>query len=177
MPERAFSRARIISALQALGDELTREGVRGQIFIVGGAAMALAYSTRRVTKDIDAVFEPKSAIYTAAARVAQALELPEDWLNDAVKGFLPSATDEHPRPIPDVRGIEVTTASPRYLLAMKLMAMRFGEDDEDIEILLRECGLRSAEEALDLLRSVYPLQEPPAKTRFFLEELLGFDAQ
>jgi hypothetical protein len=31
--------------------------VRGQVFIVGGAAMALAYSSRRVTKDIDAVFE------------------------------------------------------------------------------------------------------------------------
>ena len=48
MPERHFTRATIISALEALGDELTREGVRGQIFIVGGAAMALAYSTRRV---------------------------------------------------------------------------------------------------------------------------------
>ena len=172
MPERAFTRARILRALQALGDELTRDGVRGQIFVVGGAAMALAYSTRRVTKDIDAVFEPKSAIYTAAGRVAEALELPEDWLDDAVKGFLPNVPDEHPRPIPDVRGIEVTTASPRYLLALKLMAMRFGEDDEDIEILLRECGVRSTEEALDLLRNVYPLQEPPPKTRFFLEELL-----
>jgi hypothetical protein len=42
--ERLFSRGRIIEALQALGDELTRLGVRGQIFIVGGAAMALAYS-------------------------------------------------------------------------------------------------------------------------------------
>jgi hypothetical protein len=177
VPERQFTRARILSALEALGEELTRGGVRGQIFIVGGAAMALAYSTRRVTKDIDAVFEPKSAIYTAAARVAETLELPEDWLNDAVKAFLPNAPDEHPRPIPDVRGIEVTTASPRYLLALKLMAMRFGEDDEDIEILLRECGVRSAEQALDLLRSVYPLQEPPPKTRFFLEELLGSDAQ
>jgi hypothetical protein len=81
--------------------------------------------------------------------------------------------DEHPRPVPDIRGIEVTTASPRYLLAMKLMAMRFGEDDEDIEVLLRESGLRSADEALELLRLMYPLQEPPAKTRFFLEELLG----
>jgi hypothetical protein len=67
----------------------------------------------------------------------------------------------------------VTTASPRYLLAMKLMAMCFGEDDEDIEILLRECRVQSAEEALDLLKRVYPLQEPPPKTRFFLEELLG----
>ena len=132
--------------------------------------MALAYSTRRVTKDIDAVFEPKSAIYAAAAKVAEDLGLPEDWLNDAAKGFMPG-DDEHPRPVPDVRGIEVTTASPRYLLAMKLMAMRFGEDDEDIEILLRECGLHSAEEALDLLKRMYPVREPPPKTRFFLEEL------
>lgn len=170
MPERHFTQAKILQALQALGDELTRRGVRGQIFIVGGAAMALAYSTRRVTSDIDAVFEPKSAIYTAAAAVADDLGLPEDWLNDAAKGYMPG-NDEHPRPIADIHGIEVTTASPRYLLAMKLMAMRFGEDDEDIEILLRECGLRSSDEAIDLLRHMYPLQEPPAKTRFFLEEL------
>jgi hypothetical protein len=172
VPERHFTRATILGALQALGDELTRRGVRGQIFIVGGAAMALAYSTRRVTKDIDAVFEPKSAIYEAAAKVAEDLGLPEDWLNDAVKGFMPGA-DEQPRPVADIHGIEVTTASPRYLLAMKLMAMRFGEDDEDIEILLRECGVRSADEALDLLEHMYPLQEPQPKTRLFLEALLG----
>lgn len=170
MPERQFTQAKILEALQALGDELTRRDVRGQIFIVGGAAMALAYSTRRVTKDIDAVFEPKSAIYDAAASVAEDLELPEDWLNDAAKGYMPG-NDESPRPIADIRGIEVTTASPRYLLAMKLMAMRFGEDDEDIEILLRKCNLQSAEEALDLLERMYPLKEPPVKTRFYLEEL------
>lgn len=172
MPERHFNQARILKALEALGDELIRRDIRGQIFIVGGAAMALAYSTRRVTKDIDAVFEPKSAVYAAAASVAEDLGLPEDWLNDAAKGFMPG-DDEESRPVPDIRGIEVTTASPRYLLAMKLMAMRFGEDDEDIEILLRESGLHSAEEALDLLERMYPLQEPPPKTRFFLEELFG----
>jgi hypothetical protein len=170
--ERAFTRARIVAALQALGDELSREGVRGQIFIVGGAAMALAYSTRRVTKDIDAVFEPKSAIYSAARKVAEAHDLPEDWLNDAVKGFMPGV-DEHPRPVPEIAGIEITTASPQYLLAMKLMAMRFGEDDDDIRILLRECDLHSAEEALALLKRLYPVQEPSPKTRFFLEELFG----
>jgi hypothetical protein len=170
--ERQFNQPRIISALGALGDELTSRGVHGQIFIVGGAAMALAYSTRRVTADIDAVFEPKSVIYDAAAKVAEDLGLPEDWLNDAAKGFMPG-NDDDPRPVPDVRGIEVTMASPRYLLAMKLMAMRFGEDDQDIEILVRECGLHSAQEALDLLQYMYPLQEPAPKTRFFLEELFA----
>jgi hypothetical protein len=37
-------------------------------------------------------------------------------------------------------------------------------------ILLRECDIHSAPEAL---KAVYPTQEPPAKTRFFLQELLG----
>jgi hypothetical protein len=170
--ERHFSRARIIAALQALGDELTREGIRGQLFIVGGAAIALAYSTRRVTKHIDAVFEPKLSIYRAAAQVAEDLDLPEDWLNDAVKSYLPR-TDEHARPLREIRGIEITTASPRYLLALKLMAMRFGEDDEDIELLLRECNLHDPEEALELLRQLYPSSEPSLKTRLFLEEVLG----
>ncbi len=173
MPERHFTQDRILEALQALGDELTRRGVRGQIFVVGGAAMALAYSTRRVTKDIDAVFEPKSAIYDAAATVADELGLPEDWLNDVAKGYMPG-NDENRRPVA-IHGIEVTTASARYLLAMKLMAMRFGEDDEDIETLLRECDLHSTAQAIDLLKHIYPHRDPPPKTRFFLEEL--FSAQ
>jgi hypothetical protein len=174
--ESSFSRPQIIVALQALGDELTRQGVHGQIFIVGGAAMALAYSNRRVTKDIDAVFEPKVVIYQAAGRVAEDLGFPGDWLNDAVKRFLPGE-DEGARPLPEVEGIEVTTASPRYLLAMKLMAMRFGEDDEDIQILLRQADIHHANEALDLLSSMYPYQGPPLKTRLFLEEILGNSAE
>lgn len=103
--------------------------------------------------------------------MAEQLELPEDWLNDAAKAFMPGA-DEHPRVFPEIAGIEVSTASPRYLLAMKLMAMRFGEDDEDIEILLRQCDIRTAEEAMDLVKRMYPAREPSPKTRFFLEEIL-----
>lgn len=173
MPEKPvghFTRAKIVDALQALGDELTSRGVRGQIFIVGGAAIALAYATRRVTKDIDAVFEPKAVIYEAAAKVAEDLYLPEDWLNDAAKAFMPGP-DGDARPLPDIQGIEITTASPRYLLAMKLMAMRIGEDDQDVELLLRECDITSVEEALRLLQRMYPAREPPPKTRLFLEAL------
>ncbi len=169
-PSQRFSRVEILEALQALGNELSSQGIHGQIFIFGGAAMALAYSTRRVTKDIDAVFEPKSSIYEAAAKVAEELGLPEDWLNDAAKGFMPGK-DEDPRPVPDIQGIEITTASPRYLLAMKLMAMRFGEDDEDIEVLIRECELGSVQETLELLGQMYPAVEPLPKTRLFLEEI------
>lgn len=60
---------------------------------------------------------------------------------------------------------------------MKLMAMRFGEDEEDIEILLEQCDIHGAQEALDLLKAMYPAKEPPAKTRFFLEELLRSESR
>jgi Nucleotidyltransferase of unknown function (DUF6036) len=169
VPER-FTRRTILAALQALGDELTSRNVRGQIFIVGGAAMALAYSTRRVTRDVDAVFEPKAAIYDAAGKVAEDLGLPEDWLNDAAKAFMPG-NDQDARPLPDIHGVEITTASPRYLLAMKLMATRIGEDDEDIEVLIRQCKISSTQEALELLEQMYTAREPSPKTRFFLESL------
>jgi uncharacterized nucleotidyltransferase DUF6036 len=172
--EKQFTRTRIVAALEALGEELTKEGVHGHIFIVGGAAMALAYSTRRVTKDIDAVFEPKMVIYEAAERIAKRLGLPEDWLNDGVKGFLPGA-DRDARPLPEIHGIEVTTASPRYLLAMKLLAMRFGEDEQDIQVLLNQTAIKDAQEALDLLTAMYPQRDPPPKTRLFLEEILHTD--
>ncbi|PZS21015.1 MAG: hypothetical protein DLM54_05060 [Acidimicrobiales bacterium] len=56
---------------------------------------------------------------------------------------------------------------------MKLMAMRFGEDDENIRILLDLAGVHATDAALDLLTQLYPYWEPPVKTRFFLEELLG----
>ncbi|PZS21016.1 MAG: hypothetical protein DLM54_05065 [Acidimicrobiales bacterium] len=50
MHEPHFTRARILAAFQALSDELTRQGIRGQIFVVGGAAMALAYSRSRESR-------------------------------------------------------------------------------------------------------------------------------
>jgi len=51
--------------------------------------------------------------------------------------------------------------------------MRFGEDKEDIQILLRQTGIGNANDALDLFAQMCPQKEPPVKTRLFLEEILG----
>lgn len=167
-----FTRDQVLAALRALGRELERRGLHADIFIVGGAAVTLAYSQRRMTKDIDAVFEPKSAVYDAADVVGRDLRLPRGWLNDAVKGFLPGP-DTSPRHVAEMPGLTVLVASPEYLLAMKLMAMRVAEDVEDIRLLLREAHITDAAAAVELLTQLYPRQDPPAATRFFLEELFG----
>jgi hypothetical protein len=77
------------SAFELLDDELGRMGIDADLFIVGGAAMAVAYDARWATTDVDAVFVPSKEVRIAASRVAQERGLEEDWLNDGVKGFLP----------------------------------------------------------------------------------------
>lgn len=83
-----MDREAILTALTALGAELQRNALSGDIYVVGGSAIALAYDGRRTTRDVDAVFAPKTEVYAAAARVGDDLGLPNGWLNDAVKGFL-----------------------------------------------------------------------------------------
>ena len=83
-----LSKDDIRQLLNELADELEARGIHGDLFLVGGAAMALAYSARRATRGLDAVFEPKQVIYEVAHRVGERHGLPDDWLNDGVKGFL-----------------------------------------------------------------------------------------
>jgi len=122
----------LLALLEALAAELEATGVRGEMFIVGGAAMALAYNTRRSTRGIDA-----------------------NWLNDAVKGFLPgddpASTVLFERP-----GLAVRIASPRYLLAMKVMAARVERDEDDIARLAKLSGTESVAAILDPVQATYP---------------------
>lgn len=109
-----MDRSQILAALTALAERLNEVGVQGEMYVVGGAAIALAYAARRATRDVDAVFEPKMVIYQAAAMVAVELGLPPGWLNDAVKGFL-AGPDPRAAPVLDLPGLRCLVASPEVL--------------------------------------------------------------
>lgn len=164
-----MDRAEIVGALTLLGHRLDERGVVADMYVVGGAAMVLAYGVERSTRDIDAVFEPKAVVYEVAATVALELGLPVGWLNDAVKGFL-AADDPSAAPVLDVPGLRALVASPRMLLALKVLAHRVGEDEEDVRRLAGILGLTSAAEILALAEDVYGDRLAPA-ARFFVEEL------
>jgi hypothetical protein len=67
-----LGRAELEQAFTALGERLVRRGVVADVFIVGGAAMALAYDAARVTRDVDAMFKPHGIVHEEAMRVADA---------------------------------------------------------------------------------------------------------
>ena len=166
-----MERTEILDLLHVLADRLEHRGLKGEMYVVGGAAIALAFDERRSTRDVDAVFEPKAAIYAEAAGMAEERGLPEGWLNDAVKGFL-GGPDEDATRVLDLPGLSVATASPRILLAMKVLAHRAGEDDGDVRLLAGELGLTTAAEVLDVATVVYG-DRLDAAARFFVEELFA----
>lgn len=168
-----LSRDDVTVLLEALSDELERRDVQGRMFVVGGTAMALAFGRDRLTQDVDALFEPKDVIYEAARRVAQDHPgLPEDWLNDAVKGYIlgddPDATVYLDRP-----GLRVEVASPEYMFVMKTIAARIERDTTDLITLYHRCGFESTGEALDLVQRRAPRQLLQPKTVFYLQEILA----
>ena len=157
-----LNREQILRALIRLAAVLESRGVQGELYLVGGAAIALAYDARRATRDVDAVFAPKQAVYEAAQVVAEELNLPENWLNDAVKLYLRGEDPEPLQPL-DLPGLRVLVASPRYLLALKLLASR-REDEQDIRTLLNLLQIQSVDEALEVLYQSQgqSLQLPPS---------------
>lgn len=172
----ALTREQIIGILSELGQDLDARGVKAQMFVVGGAAMALAYNMRRTTADVDGVFEPKAVIYEAARRVAARHEqLPEDWLNDGVKGLLPAHADQHAKVILDLPGITVTVPSPRYLLALKVQAARIDRDQDDIRFLAREAGAKTADDVLRIAEQVIGSNRLLPKAQFIVQEMFPAD--
>lgn len=171
-----LGRAELTALLREVGDVLADEGVRAEMYVVGGAALALAYDSRRLTRDVDAVFVPKMQVYRAAAAVAARhsdLGLPDDWLNDAVKGLLPPGYDTNQRVAFESPGLTVSVASPEHLLALKIAAARVARDADDILLLCDVIGVRSIEQALDIAEAVMSgTGRLTARSVFFVTELL-----
>jgi hypothetical protein len=169
-----LSAVRIRELLDALNAELSAERVRGEIYLAGGAVMCLVFHAREATKDIDALLVPAEALRKAAKIVGDREGLPSDWLNDAVKGFF--SESGRFEIFAELSHLKVYAPHPEYLLAMKCLAMRLGEeflDRSDAETLVRVLQLRSIEEAEVVLARYYPLDRYPARARYVLEELLG----
>lgn len=146
---------RLGGLFQELSDRLADVGEHAQLFVVGGAAMALAYDGSRVTRDVDALFEPTGAVRQVAAEMSGPHGLEPDWLNDAVKGFLPGDVHDT-RVVFESENLLVQVPPPEYLLAMKMHAARDDRDLDDAATLFNAAGLRTADQGRELLESTYP---------------------
>jgi hypothetical protein len=158
----SLTRADLLEALQELIRELRARNVRGEIRIVGGAALSLSYFERDVTQDIDLINVRggnNEAVAEAARSVASRLDLNDNWLNFEVTQIdaLPTLGKEVEwHTIFSSGEITIQVASPEALLAMKLRANRPGRDVNDIRSLLALVGITDVASAETLYESFYP---------------------
>ncbi|MQA27143.1 MAG: hypothetical protein GEU94_17135 [Micromonosporaceae bacterium] len=167
-----LDRGAIEEAFSRLGDRLAGRGVVADLYVFGGAAMALAYDARRATRDIDAVFQPHGIVLEEARAVALELGFPPWWLNEQASVYVAPGGDAAAPRVFDHPGLRVSAASPEHLLAMKVLAAR-RRDAEDIRFLVKHLRLSTVDEVLALCGEVFADEEVPARARLVLEDVFG----
>jgi len=150
MAYRQIEAAEVSGLLSELLERCSRSGISADIYIVGGAALTMQLGRPRMTPDFDVLLNPKAEIIAVAEAMADELGLNPDWVNSNAFAFLGGLDSEQDAEamtldFPDHR---VRVASPRYLLAMKVAAMR-EKDVDDAAACIRHLGYRDADKVID----------------------------
>lgn len=118
-------RRELLAAFEEVAEILRTRRQTARIYIVGGAAMAMAYDGESFTHDIDAVIlDSHSAVTSAVREVARRRGWPTSWLNEQASAYVPKSEDRRGRLVFDHPSLRVTAASPERMLAMKTMSAR-----------------------------------------------------
>jgi hypothetical protein len=172
-----LNRDQIVRALTGLDEKLRAQEIKGELCLVGGAVMLLAFNARVSTKDVDAILKPASLIRQLAKTVQTEEGLPDGWLNDAAKGYISAKHDagiEEAKYLPRFTNLTVYSPTPEYLLAMKTMASRLPSvfdkgDVEDIRFLVRHLKLKSPAEVFSIVEKFYPPERVPTRAQYLIQ--------
>jgi hypothetical protein len=167
-----LTRHAIISALERVGQLAVAEGYTLHLLVVGGAAMVLGYNARQSTHDIDALFIPPPEariVRTWVAVIARENAWPDEWLNDAAKGYLIGIS--YGPLLLKAPGIEVYQPAGEQLLAMKLCAWRDDVDIADANRLLADLAPGSSRPSVWQRVVPYLLPGRELKAQYAFEDL------
>lgn len=137
-----FNASEVAELLAELDRRLRRRGVSASVFVVGGAAVAVAgIRGGRLTEDVDVVTDEQTVLEEASL-LARERGLPENWLNPNARMWMPPLPDGV-LDRPDESGLRVTYADDGFLLATKLIAQR-AKDAEDVIALAQRVEMQGA---------------------------------
>ena len=161
----AMGHRELVEALGELAELLRTRRTTARLYIVGGAAMAMAYGSDRFTHDIDAlILDNHTAVTRAVVEVARRRGLPTSWLNEQATAYMPRGDDVHSRVVFDHPGLRVTAASPERMLAMKVRAARV-TDIADLLLLVDILGYTTPEQVEETALSVFGNEPLPQRSK------------
>jgi len=168
-----LNREHMEKAFDLLGQYAAEEGVMLEIAVYGGSCLVLASDIRNASADVDAVFlSNASAVADLSDRVAAAMGMPQNWLNQAVRRLAPPPGEpapnllpfgDYPRNSAGPAGLRVHLPTPEYILAMKILSNRLDSDTEKIKLdetdavaLMRVTNITTKAALTNLLLQCYP---------------------
>jgi hypothetical protein len=191
---KSFNREQLLAALDEVGNAAIAAKSRLDIAVYGGSALMLASNFRYSTEDVDIAELDQSWpewLTDSVQEIAKQRGWSEHWLNDGVNFHLSQlavpARDlisfgTFPRR-GEQTGITVFVPTARYMLALKLKALRMGDsskgskDLDDVRSLLGVLGITEIEPAIEILAEFFPRSGSDAdKQRFVLKNILTKEA-
>jgi hypothetical protein len=186
-----FARDALLDAFDRIGRAAVEAGTKLQIAVYGGSALMLASNFRFATEDVDiAEIGQLWPVWLSDVVGQIALEnaWSATWLNDAVTFHLSAlasadrdlaAFGTFPRLGENV-GLTVLVPTARYMLALKLKALRISDfekgqqDMADVAHLLKVLGITEIQPAIGVLAEFFPHSAADAdKQRFVLKRLFS----
>jgi hypothetical protein len=117
------------------------------------------------------LYKPFNEIYSISLDLIDEFNLEIGWLNDAIKVFM--IKDQPKELLYKFPGLDVLTVTPKYLLAMKLLASRSGTNNiDDAKLLLKKLNIHSIDEARELIKPYLPEKEELIWLNDILENIL-----
>src|ERR1043165_3480090 len=186
-----FDRKQLLDALNEVGRAAIAADARLDIAIYGGSALMLASNFRFGTEDVD-IAELGEQWPEWLKQVVESIAIrngwSNEWLNDGVTFHLSSLA----APSRDLVafgtfpyrgekiGITVFVPTARYMLALKLKALRVSDfakgskDIDDVRNLLNVLNIADIEPAIQILTEFFPRSGADAdKQRFVLKNILA----
>jgi hypothetical protein len=186
---RALDRDKLLAAFDEIGRAAIAAGTQLEIAVYGGSALMLASNFRFNTEDVDisAIQRPwPEWLENTTRRIAERNGWADDWFNDGVAFHLSRLADAAADHLEfgtfpqegEAPGLIVYVPTAPYMLALKLKAIRIndpvrGEQERlDILNLMRVVGIRTVDEAVELLTRYFPVSGMSAeKQRFLLKNM------
>jgi hypothetical protein len=189
----AFDRDQLLAAFDQIGLAAVHAQTRLEIMVYGGSALMLASNFRFSTEDVDIaeISQPWPAwLSEVVTHIARQNGWDDRWLNEAVTSFLsPLARPDRdlvvwgtfPR-ASDKTGLTIYVPTARYLLALKLRALRIAsyekgsKDLADVVGLLQVLEINDVEGAIAILTEYFPKSAADAeKARFVIRQILSME--
>lgn len=171
LPDVPLDGERITACLLELAAELPA-GTRHEVVLAGGALMAL-HHLRDATQDVDSVRALDAELRRAARVVAARHGLPDTWLNDTARAFLPETFDIATCEVLLEAGtLRVLGLPVQDLFAMKVHAAR-ARDVSDLTALWSVRPFPTVAAAAAHYRRAYPHDPHDPFLEGFLGQLPG----